>query len=143
MQTSRVVSVFSDLKNLVFVVWLLPWFAHAQTEQSDAEVAIYSGAINQEKVDAFLNRYMNKHVPTLRMNSHGGLVLPAIPLGRWVDANHLAVSVRNLCMSACANYVFTAGGRKTIEPGAIVVRHGMAWHGSAEQKEYTRGAAPV
>lgn len=100
-----------------------------QTVSSDAEVAVFTGTINQERVNSFLKEYADKQVRSLRINSSGGEVLAAIRLGRWVRSRGLAVQVRTICMSSCANYVFSAGGEKIIEPGSIVV-----WHGSTEQK---------
>jgi hypothetical protein len=41
----------------------------------------------------------------------------------------LDVIVDEVCASSCANYVFPAGGKKTILPGALV-----AWHGNTRQR---------
>ena len=134
MYTFRISQLFQNLATLFFITLFFPLLGHAQTEQDNSEIAVYTGPINQEKVDAFLKNQANKHVVGLRINSNGGLVLPAIQLGRWVRTNNMTVSVHNICMSSCANYVFSAGSKKIIEQGAIVV-----WHGSTEQKDIREG----
>jgi len=61
----------------------------------------------------------------LRITSGGGEVAAGIALGRWVHDHGLDVEVAGYCLSSCANYVFPAGRRKVILPGAVV-----AWHGN-------------
>ena len=39
--------------------------------------------------------------------------------------------MRTICYSGCANYVFVAGNKKTLEPGSFI-----AWHGDMEQKDF-------
>ncbi len=69
-------------------------------------------------------------VRVLAINSVGGEIGKGIDLGQIVLRNGLDVHVTgSMCTSSCANYVFTAGRHKVIEPGAVVV-----WHGSAIQK---------
>ncbi len=66
----------------------------------------------------------------LVIDSAGGEVNLAMDLGDWVYAYQLNVRITDRCLSACANYVFSAAQVKVIEPGAIV-----AWHGSAIQSD--------
>jgi hypothetical protein len=64
-------------------------------------------------------------VERLVISSRGGGVEAGIALGRWVRERGLDVEVADVCLSSCANYVFTAGARKILRPGAVV-----GWHGS-------------
>ena len=59
------------------------------------------------------------------ITSSGGAVEAGIALGTWVFEHQLDVEVPKYCLSSCANYVFPAGNRKYIGPGAVV-----AWHGN-------------
>jgi hypothetical protein len=52
-------------------------------------------------------------------------------MGRLIREHGLAVVVEEHCVSSCANYIFVAGSRRTIAPGAAVV-----WHGNAGQKDW-------
>lgn len=91
----------------------------------------YAGPITPEGVArarALLEA--SPQVRELVVHSGGGDVVAGMDLGDLVHARGLDVRVSGgLCMSSCANYVFTAGRRKTIEPGSLVV-----WHGSMLQE---------
>jgi hypothetical protein len=50
-------------------------------------------------------------------------------MGRLVAKHRLTVIVDEYCVSSCANYLFTAGARRIITQGSVVV-----WHGNAFQK---------
>lgn len=90
----------------------------------------FLGKITPERVETFLTQIDFAGINRLIVNSDGGDVASALRLGRWVRDHGLDVEVRGLCFSACANYVFPAGGRKVICPGSLVM-----WHGSMEQKD--------
>jgi hypothetical protein len=61
---------------------------------------------------------------TLAIRSRGGDVVPGMALGEWIYAHKLAVKVTEFCLSSCANYVFTAGGRKIVSSNAMIGFHG-------------------
>jgi hypothetical protein len=98
-----------------------------------SEAAIhYHGPITKSGSKDLRITYASARVPIqwLEITSNGGEINASMDLGDWVYANKINVRVNDHCLSACANYVFTAGTIKAIEPDAIV-----AWHGSAIQSE--------
>lgn len=112
-----------------------PLMTQASAEDSvvsvQGQTIHYSGEITQagvDKVAALLE--VHPTVGELAINSVGGVIGRGIDLGLLVLRHQLDVRVTGAgCISSCANYVFTAGRHKVIEPGAVVV-----WHGSAIQK---------
>jgi ATP-dependent protease ClpP protease subunit len=60
----------------------------------------------------------------LSIRSRGGDVAQGMALGEWVHAHKLDVKVMEFCLSSCANYVFTAGGRKIVSNMAMIGYHG-------------------
>ncbi|BBB61963.1 hypothetical protein UNDKW_3690 [Undibacterium sp. KW1] len=90
-------------------------------------VGLYFGVID-ETVNDFISAAADKKIERLYINSQGGDAHFGIIFGHWVYDNQIEVEVPSLCMSACANYVFTAAKTKIIRPSALVI-----WHGSAEQ----------
>ena len=91
--------------------------------------ATYAGKISQPNVELFLDAIRGEPLTTLVISSSGGEINAGMTMGSWVFDNRIDVIVEQMCMSSCANYVFSAGRRKIIKPGAIV-----AWHGNALQE---------
>jgi len=60
----------------------------------------------------------------LDIRSIGGEVNAGMQLGSWVRARKLDVRVMEFCLSSCANYVFTAGLKKTVSNFALIGYHG-------------------
>ena len=89
----------------------------------------YVGKISVKSVGRLLNAVKGNKFETLVISSGGGEINAAMKMGSWVFDNNIDVVVDGVCMSSCANYVFTAGRRKTIKNGSIV-----AWHGNALQE---------
>lgn len=89
----------------------------------------YVGQISESNVERFLRAVDGKKVSVLIIASSGGEVNAGMKMGEWVFDNHVDIVVDRMCMSSCANYVFTAGRSKTINKNAIV-----AWHGSILQE---------
>lgn len=116
-----------------------PVASDAPAEATPAEAVVrtrgaslhYTGPITSEAVARA--RAVLEASPQVRevvVNSGGGDVEAGMDLGDMIHARGLDVRVSGgLCMSSCANYVFTAGRRKTIEPGSLVI-----WHGSMLQE---------
>ena len=99
---------------------------------SPANVAVFNGEILPETVDQFLLEYGSRNdLAEFSVASQGGEVLSALRLAKWIKSKRLNVRVRQLCYSACANYLFIAGEKKFIDSGAFV-----AWHGDAEQTDF-------
>ncbi len=112
-------------------------FAGTEIDPSAKEAAIviegiratYSGSISDGNVERFLDAVKGKEIAELVISSGGGDINAGMALGEWVFDNRVDVVVEGMCMSSCANYVFTAARRKTIRDNAVV-----AWHGSVLQK---------
>jgi hypothetical protein len=88
----------------------------------------YTGFLNPEGADRAVDFIATGQFKVLRIDSAGGEIMSSMRIGRALFQRRMDVAVRNLCLSSCANYIFPAGVRKTIEPGSIV-----AWHGDARQ----------
>jgi hypothetical protein len=89
----------------------------------------YAGQITDQNVERFLDTVNGKEVSVLIISSNGGEINAGMKMGEWLFDNRVDVVVERMCMSSCANYVFTAGHRKTINRNSIV-----AWHGSILQE---------
>ncbi|WP_028572875.1 hypothetical protein [Desulfonatronum lacustre] len=96
----------------------------------EGTTATFVGSITDLNVAKFLDSVEGRVVETLVIASGGGEINAGMRLGEWVFDNQADVVVEKMCMSSCANYVFTAGRRKIIRANAIV-----GWHGNALQKE--------
>ncbi|MES2319509.1 MAG: hypothetical protein V4631_18670 [Pseudomonadota bacterium] len=106
--------------------------SYATSSTASESVAVFNGLINEETVDQFLRLHEDRlELKEISIASQGGEVGAALKLARWVRLKKLNVRVRMICFSACANYIFVAGEKKYIEPGAFV-----AWHGDVEQKDF-------
>lgn len=97
------------------------------------ESFIYRGSIHRESNERLfeLAESVDLAPTTLVITSKGGETIAGIELGRWVFRNRLDVTITEYCLSSCANYVFPAGIRKTLEPSAA-----LAWHGGSMQEEW-------
>jgi len=95
-------------------------------EAVEARTVTFAGKLSARNVDLFLEAVNGKKITMLVISSGTGEIDAGIKMGAWVFDNRIDVTVENLCLSSCANYVFTAGRRKIIKPGAVV-----AWHGTA------------
>ncbi len=93
------------------------------------KVSFYN-KITPEAVEKFIAEHSNEAIQTLVIASQGGDGPAGITLGNWVRKNRMDIEVDVICNSACSNFVFPAGNKKTIRPGALVL-----WHGSIEQKD--------
>ncbi len=96
-----------------------------QIEGTSAE---YRGEITEEGFAALKKLARGRTIETLVVDSAGGEIVVGMDFGYWVLERRLNVVVDGVCLSSCANYVFTAAPKKTIRPASVV-----AWHGSAKQ----------
>lgn len=95
----------------------------------DGTTVSFTGQITDQNVERFLETVSGREVSVLVIASGGGDVNAGMAMGDWLFDHRVDVVVDRMCMSSCANYVFTAGRRKTINAGAIV-----AWHGNLLQQ---------
>lgn len=96
----------------------------AQVELT-ADTIYYTGEITAQQNKILFQNLEGKTIQRMQITSSGGEVDAAIRLGLWIYAHDIDVVVNDLCLSSCANYIFTAGKTKTIRKGAVV-----AWHGN-------------
>jgi len=61
----------------------------------------------------------DEQVETVLLNSGGGYTYEALQIGRVLKDAGVDVVVDGICLSSCANYLFTAGRRKTIRDGVV------------------------
>lgn len=91
----------------------------------------FSGHISHQAVDALEAAIAVAPTTELHIRSAGGGATAGHRMGRLVHQHRLAVVVDRYCNSSCANHVFTAGARRIIPEGAVVV-----WHGNILQKDF-------
>lgn len=98
-------------------------------EQSNA--LVFQGTLSKAANERIFKLYKNARVKPqlLKISSDGGDINLGMELGDWVFRNHLDVEILDRCFSSCANYVFTAGRVKILNPGSILL-----WHGGAHQQ---------
>lgn len=94
--------------------------ASAAQPVSVAEVPL-KGHIGADMA-ARLHPVLNDGKPhVLRLDSSGGEDAPALALAEDIRRNHVSVIVDGLCAGPCANYLFVAASRRTVQPGALVI----------------------
>jgi hypothetical protein len=98
------------------------------TVERNGDTVTYRGSLTEEGLYAIREIGLAAPVTSLLIESAGGEIVVGMDFGTWVLDRELDVIVDRACLSSCANYVFTAGRNKEIQPGAVV-----AWHGSAKQ----------
>jgi hypothetical protein len=101
------------------------------TVSIDGETVRYVGQLTSDGLSRLKTLTDQKKITSLTIKSGGGEISIGIDFGNWVFDHQLDVIVDQGCFSSCANYVFPAGRKKTILPGAVV-----AWHGSALQQSF-------
>jgi hypothetical protein len=124
------------------------FLSESKPDGADEEVAItiegttvkYVGKVSDKNAELFMNMVKGKNLTTLVINSGGGEINAGMEIGSWVFDNQIDVVVDGVCMSSCANYVFTAGRFKTIRKGSIVGWHGNALTESATSDQELRRA---
>jgi hypothetical protein len=95
----------------------------------------YLDADANQRLFALYDSLENKP-SVLAIRSRGGDVMHGMALGSWVHAHKLDVKVMEFCMSSCANYVFTAAGRKIVGSAATI-----AFHGGLSSMSFTVGGS--
>lgn len=76
-------------------------------------------------------------IRALYIDSRGGDLTAAMALGDLVRQRMLHLVVIGRCLSACANYVFTAAHSKEVMPGALVGIHGKSVNAYVGDKTIT------
>lgn len=60
----------------------------------------------------------------IEINSEGGDALAAMLIGGFIHQHQLALTISGYCISACANYLFTASPQKNLHHNTLIVFHG-------------------
>lgn len=100
--------------------------AEATRVHADNGELHYVGSVSADANRRLFALYdsLDRKPSTLVITSKGGEVASGLELGDWLLARKLDVRVPAYCLSSCANYVFTAGARKTVSSHAVVGFHG-------------------
>lgn len=85
-------------------------------------VGVISPATQQAVTDAVA---ANSNIDTIYVDSVGGDVRSAMSIGAIVKQREWKVVVNGVCMSACFNYVLSAGSVKHVMPGSLVAIHDL------------------
>ena len=85
------------------------------------DTVVIDGYLNHNFYTRFRSEIVGKEdeITTIRINSEFGLTVQAILIGFWIYDQGVDVVVDEVCISACANYIFTAGKNKIIEDFAL------------------------
>lgn len=68
---------------------------------------------------ARLANLLTSNIIKLVVNSNGGDAEEGLAIGKILLGRPIDVQVTGLCVSSCANYIFTAGARKLIKDGVV------------------------
>ena len=96
----------------------------------DGDTVVIDGYLNHNAYIRFRSEIVGREeeISAIRINSKYGDVVQAILIGFWIYDRGGDGVVDEHCMSACANYIFTAGRNKFIEDMALV-----GWFGSPKE----------
>ncbi|MBI5271827.1 MAG: hypothetical protein HY856_19355 [Burkholderiales bacterium] len=106
----------------------------------EGDTVLLHGDITLAAAQQFAAATAEPGVRLVRLRSPGGDVGAALDIGERMVAQGMDVEVVGPCFSSCANYLFIAGRRKVIRPGAVVGWHGNVRHLLLLQQQ---GEAPV
>lgn len=104
--------------------------ASAQISRASDEVS-FNGFLTPDNTRRLLSELRKGETSLLRITSGGGYIASALDIAEEIMLRKINVEVSSLCASSCANYIFVAGKKKHILPGAVVM-----WHGGADQKDF-------
>lgn len=95
----------------------------------------YTGAINYKGYELLQKLYAdNKDKianPTLLLiESNGGDAFYGLMIGNFIKDKNLSIKIPNLCLSACANYIFPAAKFKYLGKNALIGFHEMLLSGT-------------
>lgn len=99
----------------------------------EGDTVVIDGYLNHNAFIRFRSEIVGNEdeITTVRINSDLGLTDQAILIGFWIYDKGVDVIVDEVCISVCANYIFTAGKNKIIEDFAIV-----GWRDSPQRQVY-------
>lgn len=92
----------------------------AQAPASSADFPI-SGHINTDMANRVHAALKDGKPHPARVNSSGGEDGPALAIAADIARTHSTLVVEGICAGPCANYLFMAASRRTVQPGALVI----------------------
>ncbi len=115
------------LRRLLLVLLLSQsaWAAHISLEPGQI---MLSGEISRGDDLLFRQAATQPGIRRVVVDTPGGDLVTAMAIGDIIQQHQLDLTVRGLCFSACANYLFIAARHKTVEPDSFV-----GWHGGVNQ----------
>jgi hypothetical protein len=78
------------------------------------------GPIDQAMRQRFEEAVATGNVTTIRITSLGGDIPQALQMAATIRARDINVVVRELCLGACAQYLFVAAHKRKLEPRSLV-----------------------
>lgn len=110
-------------------------FREASVTIVDSTTLMVDGFIGLQTAEKMKN-LLNPKMRRLIVRSEGGVTKTALLMAELIQDNHLDVTVRDYCVSSCANYLFVAGNKKVVERNSFV-----AWHGGHSHTPFTADIA--
>ena len=92
----------------------------AQTPAGPAEIPL-SGHLSADMASRFHAAVADGKPHIVRVNSSGGEDAPALAIAADIARTHSSLIVESICAGPCANYLFLAAARRTVQPGAPVI----------------------
>ena len=81
--------------------------------QISSDTLSFKGGINEDELEKF-NQNFNSNIKKIIVDSGGGLADAGLSIGEIIAKSNVDIEVQGVCMSSCANYLFTAGKNKII-----------------------------
>lgn len=78
------------------------------------------GRINTAMRERLEQAVEGGNLTTIRITSHGGEIFDALRMGAMIQGRNIDVVVRDLCLGACAHYIFVAGRHRRLEKNSLV-----------------------
>lgn len=97
----------------------------------------YQGGLSEQGITKLktLYREHKQAITWLEITSTGGEITLGMDLGDFIHEHQLNVSVKEYCLSSCANYVFTSARKKELGKHALI-----GFHGGASSKQFDSSA---
>jgi hypothetical protein len=92
----------------------------AQAPASNADIPI-SGHISTDMANRVHAALKDDKPHTVRVNSSGGEDAPALAIAADIARTHSTLVAEGICAGPCANYLFMAASRRTVQPDALVI----------------------
>jgi len=80
-----------------------------------------SGHISAEMANRFHAALEDGKPHMVRVTSSGGEDAPALAIAADIARSRSSLMVEGICAGPCANYLFMAAARRTVQPGALVI----------------------